>query len=214
MSNSYARVVSQDKVDMFDDVETVNASVVSVQQSPAVPLGNTLSNWKFDLFDICGNCKSFMTAVCCTPCVISRLGGRVRMFPGCCNTYTGFSVLTFFTFIIYWIGKTLSALPYECPKMLKLMRAGALASLLCGALIFYIVYRLRTMIRRKYNIYGDDCTDAVTTACCVPCSVAQMSREVELEPRCCCQCSAPEEYLLSTPQTVEMTNRVTVAMIV
>ena len=81
----------------------------------------------------------------------------------------------------------------HCMRALRF--AGNLNGLggLAGLLILYIMIRMRGHLRRKYQIYGDDCNDALTTCCCLPCSAIQMAREVETE-ECCMQCSEGEEY--------------------
>lgn len=209
----YSQVVTSENK---DDPEVYSASVVSIQESTTVaPL--TLSNWKFDLFDLCGDCGSFLTANCCTPCVITRIAGRIRYYPFC-SSYCGFSLLTFLLFITYWTSKMFVALSQE-EDIASLYKAARLASCLAGIaglIIFYIVYRMRTQMRRKLNIYGDDCVDLTTTCCCAPCSLAQMSREVEVAPKCCyCDCKEPEPYIPTSPVGVEIpTRQVTVGMIV
>ena len=210
----YATVVQSESK---DGGEVINASVVSVQGTAEQrPAAGGLSNWRFDLFDLCGDCGSFWAANCCTPCTLTRLAGRVRYYPGCFNGYTSYSILTFIVCAVYFVTKTVAGVMvdegmamHRCAKIARLL-AG-----LTGVFIFYMVYRMRTTMRRKYNIYGDDCTDLATTCCCGPCSLAQMSREVDMPAKCCCDCQEPEEYFpVAAPDNIEMTPRVTVAMIV
>ena len=208
----YATVVqSEDK----NQPEVINAAVVSVQGAEKQSQNGGLTNWRFDLFDLCGDCGSFWASNCCAPCTLTRLAGRVRYYPGCFNSYTAYSILTFLVFTVYWVSKTaVNVMVDEGVHFHKCGRILALLASCTGFFIFYMIYRMRTTMRRKYNIYGDDCTDLATTLCCLPCSLSQMSREVEMESKCCCDCKEPEEYFPAAPEGVEMPSRVTVAMIV
>merc|ERR1712124_54695 len=98
---------------------------------------------------------------------------------------------------LYMVGKL--ALTFaqvhdiHCMRALRLVGNLHAAGSLAGLLLLYMMIRIRGHIRRKYQIYGDDCNDALTTCCCMPCSAIQMAREVETE-ECCMQCSEGEEY--------------------
>ena len=48
----------------------------------------------------------------------------------------------------------------------------------CGSL--FASWYLRAEARRKYNIVADDCNEFLIAICCVPCSIAQVYREMSI----------------------------------
>jgi len=52
--------------------------------------------------------------------------------------------------------------------------------LLCGFPCF-VHMGLRRDVRRRYNIEGSNNCDFCCTWCCIPCTLTQESREIELE---------------------------------
>ena len=181
--------------------EVINATIVNnnhvVTAEPNVVVQDGgLKNWKYNVFDVFGDCGKCCKSFCCAPCLLSQIAARARYYPCCCG-YIGFMLLTFALYGMTYVGKL--AVTYvqvndiTCRRALRL--AGNLNALggLAGLLILYIMIRMRGHLRRKYQIYGDDCNDALTTCCCLPCSAIQMAREVETE-ECCMQCSEGEEY--------------------
>jgi Cys-rich protein (TIGR01571 family) len=204
--------VSQSKSEGVElNGEVINATIVNnnhVVSEQAVVQDNGLKNWKHSLFDLFGDCGKCLKACCCAPCLLPQIAARARYYPCCCG-YIGFMLLTFILYAFYYVGKiaTLFAQVHHLRCMTALRLIGGLhaAGSVAALLLIYIMIRVRGHIRRKYQIYGDDCNDAVTTVCCAPCSMMQMAREVETEA-CCIQCNEGEEY--------EPKGEVVVAMIV
>lgn len=203
--------VSRSKSDGVElNGEIINATIVNnhhvASTDPPVVVDNGLKNWKHSVFDLFGDCGKCLKACCCAPCLLSQIAARVRYYPCCCG-YIGFMLLTFMLYGVYTIGKVVTMFAevhhIRCLRALRAVGILHAVGSLAGLLLIYILIRVRGQIRRKYNIYGDDCNDALTTCCCAPCSMVQMSREVETE-NCFIQCSEGEEYIPSEEVIVAM----------
>ena len=208
---SYAPV-SQSKSEGVElNGEVINATIVNnnhnVTTSPEVLVKNDrLKNWKFSVFDLFGDCGKCLKACCCAPCLMSQIAARARYYP-CCFGYLSFMLFTMVLYGLYMVGKL--ALTFaqvhdiHCMRALRLVGNLHAAGSLAGLLLLYMMIRIRGHIRRKYQIYGDDCNDALTTCCCAPCSAVQMAREVETEA-CFMQCNEGEEYKAEDEVVVAM----------
>jgi Cys-rich protein (TIGR01571 family) len=137
---------------------------------------------------------------------MSQIAARARYYPCCCG-YIGFMLLTMVLYGFYFVGRLATTFAQthdiRCVRMLRVVGGLHAFGGIAGLLLLYMLIRLRGHIRRKYNIYGDDCNDAMVTCCCGPCSMIQMAREVETEA-CCVQCNEGEEYQPSDNVVVAM----------
>jgi len=116
--------------------------------------------WTYGLFDCFGDCKTCCLSCWC-PCIAySKISMRHEYLAshGVPHPTNGGSA---------------------CPPSARCVLFSLMALNFCSTCAF--VFPLRSAIRARYNIRGDDSEDCLSSWCCTPCALTQTSRELRIE---------------------------------
>ena len=116
--------------------------------------------WRSGLCDCCST-PACCLACCCPCCVFGQIAATMTPEEVCCGGNYGGSCCLYYLLIM----------PTQFVDVLLAPTSVALIILPLGSLMHC---PLRSAIRRKHNIPGDDCEDCMTVWCCSCCALAQV----------------------------------------
>ena len=126
--------------------------------------------------------------------------GRIRVYPcgGNFERSRNSAIISFFVaFVLYSLDGF-----YTYPSYFVFVLS-ELAFVVSFAVFLYQMNTVRTMMRVKYLIDGDSCTDCLLNFFCTPCSIAQMAAEVDVENPM--SMNEPAEYISPSGSGVNVT---------
>ncbi|EQC27980.1 hypothetical protein, variant [Saprolegnia diclina VS20] len=144
-------------------------------QKPSVPIGAP-QPWRIGVIESLWAPSPTGLMACCCPCIVmAQVASRMALYGGYALVL-GATIAMMLVEATSYVTATVSVDPHDGIGF-ALVRSAGLAA---GSGLVFLLGSLRRNVRSRWHLEGSELEDILCALCCPPCTLAQLTTQVEL----------------------------------